>query len=305
MRKRIGKILLILFFTLLLMELILRCGLGFCDALLYQASDKYEYIAKSNQDRFRFGARIRYNSYSQRSEEPDTIKKRILGIGDSVIFGGTWMDQDSLATTLFTKETGVQMLNISAGSWGPDNCAAYLRDRGVFGAKAIILVCSSHDAYDCMSFTPVVGKYPTYPEQQYKFAICELLERYMWPYIKKIVIQAKLQLDPDAQTIAMHRRGVVKKTAFFNVGFDELLHIADSVKIPFAIYLHAEQGEIEAGRYNEMGQEIISWAKQKNVFLLQGIKTEQKEMYRDVIHFNTLGQRHLADCLEEMYCSFK
>ena len=54
-----------------------------------------------------------------------------------------------------------------------------------------------------------------------------------------------------------------------------------------------------------MGQEIISWAKQKNVFLLQGIKTEQKEMYRDVIHFNTLGQRHLADCLEEMYCSFK
>lgn len=27
-------------------------------------------------------------------------------------------DQDSLATSLFTAETGVQMLNISAGSWG-------------------------------------------------------------------------------------------------------------------------------------------------------------------------------------------
>lgn len=126
---------------LLLGEIGLRLY-GFAEAPLYKASDSYEYIAKPNQDIMRFGNHIHYNSYSQRSDEPDTTKVIILGLGDSVIFGGVQVDQDDIATSLFTKETGMQMLNISAGSWGPDNCAAYLRENGLFGAKAMFLVVS-------------------------------------------------------------------------------------------------------------------------------------------------------------------
>ena len=140
-----------------IVEAVLRLGFGFCDALLYQPSDKYEYIAQPNQERHRFGVRLRTNSYSQRSEEPDSTKTIVLGLGDSILFGGGWMDHDSLATTLFSDETGMQMLNISSGSWGPDNCVAYLKEKGTFGARAMVLVCSSHDAYDAMSFAPVVG----------------------------------------------------------------------------------------------------------------------------------------------------
>lgn len=152
-------------------ELILRYAFGFCDAVLYQPSPAYEYIAQPNQHRYRFFSHIDYNSYSQRSDEPDSTKTIVLGLGDSVIFGGTMLDQDSIATTLFSKETGMQMLNISSGSWGPDNCAAYLKEKGTFGAKAMVLVCSSHDAFDVMSHIPVVGIYPNYPDKQYKLAI--------------------------------------------------------------------------------------------------------------------------------------
>lgn len=63
-------------------------------------------------------------------------------------------DQDSLATSLFSAETGTQMLNMSAGSWGPDNWAAYLRHYGLFDAKGFFLVVGSHDAHDNMDFTP-------------------------------------------------------------------------------------------------------------------------------------------------------
>ena len=150
-----------------IIELILRVIFGFCDALLYQASERYEYIAQPNQDRYRFGVRLMTNSFCQRSEEPDSTKSIILGLGDSVIFGGGWMGHDSLATTLFSNETGGQMLNISCGSWGPDNCVAYLREKGTFGAKTMVLVCSSHDAYDRMTFIPVVGVWPNYPKKQY------------------------------------------------------------------------------------------------------------------------------------------
>ena len=200
MKLKIKHCLLGISLIVILLELILRYVFGFCDAVLYQSSPAYEYIAQPNQHRYRFFSHIDYNSYSQRSEEPDSTKTIVLGLGDSVIFGGTMLDQDSIATTLFSKETGMQMLNISSGSWGPDNCTAYLKEKGTFGAKAMVLVCSSHDAFDVMSHIPVVGIYPNYPDKQYKLAIWEVIDRYLMPRIK-VYFRGKQLLDPDAQVV--------------------------------------------------------------------------------------------------------
>jgi len=286
---------------IVILELYLRFKWGFCDALLYNHSDKYEYIAQPNQNRHRFGAHIHYNSYSQRSTEPDSTRKIILGLGDSVLFGGTWMDQDSLASTIFSKETGMQMLNISAGSWGPDNCAAYLKEKGTFNAKAMILVCSSHDAYDVMSHIPVVGVYPNYPNKQYNSAIIELIDRYLFPRIKYYTLRTKMKFDPDETIVSkIVNSSVKKKSTLFNPGFAQLKDIADSLHIPFIIYLHAETNEIAKGQYNEMGQEILKWADTNSVPLINGSQNgETTDMYKDVIHFNEKGQRHLADILIE------
>ena len=293
-------IIFVVFIVFVIVEVLLRFWFGFCDALLYQPSDKYEYIAQPDQDRKRFGVRLTTNSYSQRNEEPDSSKTVILGIGDSVLFGGGWMDQDSLATTLFSNETGMQMLNISCGSWGPDNCVAYLKEKGTFGAKAMVLVCSSHDAYDGMSFVPVVGVWPNYPDKQYKIAIWEAIDRYLIPYFK-VVTQTKQYADPDAEVEKRAEdRLVIQKSPYFVKGFDELEQMADSLDIPFYVYLHAEQGEMKKKHYNDMGQQILLWADSAGVALINGIvEGESEEMYHDAIHFNEKGQRHLADVLEK------
>ena len=302
--KKISLFIYIFLFIIFCMELILRFAFGFCDALLYRKSDKYEYIAQPNQDRHRFGAHIYYNSYSQRNDEPDLTKVRVLGLGDSVIFGGTWMDQDSLASTLFSEATGTQMLNISAGSWGPDNCAAYLKEKGTFGASAMILVCSSHDAFDVMTHVPVVGVVPTYPDRQYKLAWAELIDRYIVPRIRMVFGRTKVKLDPDEQVVKNieFKNTVRQKSALFDKGFDQLLEIAREKNIPMAIYLHAEQDEVKAGSYNEMGQMIIKWAEAHGVKLVEGLKAGEKEnMYHDKIHFNEAGQRFMATQLVKMY----
>lgn len=288
------------FVILFVTELSLRFCLGFCDALLYQSSDIYEYILQPNQDRKRWGVHLLVNSYSQRSEEPDSTKVRVLGLGDSVLFGGSWIDHDSLATTLFSKETGMQMLNISCGSWGPNNCAAYLKEYGDFGAKAMVLVCSSHDAVDKMTFVPVVGIWPGYPEKQYKLAISEAVKRYLIPNIKDF-LQARQYADPDAEVVNnAKKRQVINKSPHFVSGFDELKHIADSLKIPMYIYLHAEQRELEVGSFCETGRQIIHWADSANVVLIDGIKEgENMELYHDLVHFNNKGQRHLSNVLKK------
>lgn len=283
-------------------EIFLRYVFGFCDAVLYQSSPAYEYIAQPNQHRYRFFSHIDYNSYSQRSEEPDSTKTIVLGLGDSVILGGTMLDQDSVATTLFSKETGMQMLNISSGSWGPDNCAAYLKEKGTFGAKAMVLVCSSHDAFDVMSHIPVVGIYPNYPDKQYKLAIWEVIDRYLMPRIK-VYFRGKQLLDPDAQVVekVKSEEGVANKALNFDPGFDQLLQISDEKHIPFFIYLHPEVGEVMSRKYKEGGLMIMEWAKTHHIKLIDGLNEGVTvDMYRDVIHLNEKGQRNLANSLKKM-----
>ena len=301
--RKLSIVLVFVAVTLIILEVICRIVFGFGDAPLFQSDSDYEYIAQPNQDRFRFLCHYKTNSYSQRSEEPDTTRKRVLGLGDSVLYGGTWMDQDSLATTLFTNETGIQMLNISCGSWGPDNCAAYLRKHGTFGASAMVLVCSSHDAYDVMTFEPVVGIYSNYPNKQYVSGLWELIDRYLYPIVKIYVYNLTHQdsytpqyVDPDAQVTQKARnQQVIKKNREFNPGFNSLKHIADSCHIPLVVYLHAELCELVQGEYNDMGQNIINWCDTTGVRLVKGIENERNEMYHDVIHFNEKGQSHLAD----------
>lgn len=50
-----------------------------------------------------------------------------------------------------------------------------------------------------------------------------------------------------------------------------------------------------------MGVEIIEWARDNNVPLYGGITYGEKpNMYKDVIHLNENGQRHLADVMKLM-----
>ncbi len=297
-KKNMTILFLALLLVVLLGEFYLRYYQGFCDGLLYVKSDNYEYIAAPNQDGIRFGNHYHYNKYSQRNEEPDSTKNIILGLGDSVLYGGVQSDQDSLATTLFTKEEKeCQMLNISAGSWGPDNCAAYLKEKGFFNAKAMFLVVSSHDAYDNMDFMNVVGVSKSYPNKQYSFAWEELFVRYLIPRVMKY-FKNKIDENPDQQVL--NGIGIHKNGAIFNPGFDLLKSMSDSLSIPFFVYLHADKQENMNDEYNEQGQEIISWAGRNNVHLIKELEYNFNESdYRDGIHVSNSGQRKLADIMKD------
>ena len=205
-------------------EVALRTIWGFCDAPLSIESEKYEYVFAPNQDRFRFRKHVKYNSFSQRSEEPKKKKKKVLGCGDSVINGGSQTDQKDIATTLFEERTGVQMLNISAGNWGPDNCAAYLKEKGTFGADGIILVVSSHDAHDNMNWQTVVGQSVSFPDKQYKLAIWEIIDRYLLPRVVGL-FKSTSSVNPNDPDAAVNA-GIQKNGKEFNVGFAQLKKLA-------------------------------------------------------------------------------
>lgn len=287
-------------------EITLREVWGFAYAPLYQDSSEWEYMACPNQDGYRFGNHYHYNSYQQRSEEPDPSKKIVLGLGDSVLFGGVLTDQDSTSSYVFNRlRPDCQMLNISAGSWGPDNCAAYLKHYGTFDAKAMILLVSSHDAHDNMDFQPVVGKHDSYPNKQYWSAWAELICRYVWSRSVETWLASKENDDPDAAVVkSVDGTSIRKGGKVFNTGFDQLKEIADSCHIPLVVFLHPDKKEVEADEYNEQGKEIIEWCEANDVPLVLELKEGiKKEMYRDGIHTNERGQRFQAELMAK-YLSF-
>jgi hypothetical protein len=272
------------------LEIALRVKWGFGTMLLFNEDPAFEYIAQPNQHIVRLGNRMSYNDHSMRSDALSTNDSCVvIGFGDSVINGGTLTDQDSLATTLIENSIGnnTRILNVSAGSWGPDNCAAYLNKYGDFNATLFVLVVSSHDAHDNMEFDKVVGNHPSYPNKQYPLATLEILDRYILPRIAGYLGKA------NEDNLMINKDG-----GEFNIGFEFFKNYSRDHNIPLLIYLHAEQQEIAEGKYNEDGQEIIRFCESNNIPYILGLTAgETQDLYVDQIHFNNGGQKLLAKAL--------
>ena len=298
MRKSAKPILVglvVIFIVLVAEELALRQFWGLGDmTVLFRADPAFEYIAQPNQNKIRFGNKNIYNEYSMRSlplNETDNCV--VLGFGDSVINGGTLTDQDSLATTIvenrIAKEVGegFRFLNISAGSWGPDNCAAYLKKFGSFGAKMIVLFVSSHDAYDNMTFEKVVGVHPSYPDKAPALALIELVQRYLTP---KVLGAINIPISQQADALMINK--TVEK---FNPGFDFFVNYSRMHGIPLVVCLHAETSELQNKSFNEQGRKILSYCAENNIKVISGLDIgEEFSDFRDEIHINESGQKRWA-----------
>lgn len=278
-------------------EIYLRRVWGFCDTVLMQSDPDFEYIAQPNQKRSRFKKYIFYNEYSQRNNPVDSAAFIVLGLGDSVLNGGVLTDQDSIATSRLSRELSgfmqekVQVLNISAGSWGPDNCEAYLKRYGLFNGKLAFLVCSSHDAHDNITHQPVVDIQPGFPSRQYSSAWIELIDRYLVPRYILPYLRGNTSLDNSFSEIS-------KDGFVFNPGFEMLSTRFCRAGIPYFIWLHPEKTELKRGEYNEEGKEILAFCEQMSIPVIKGMDYMTPEDYRDNIHLNEQGQKVLAFHLE-------
>ncbi|WP_293713708.1 hypothetical protein [uncultured Parabacteroides sp.] len=301
MKKSIKKILLIAGGSILVLfvagEVYLRQVWGFCDSVLMQSDPDFEYIARSDQKRYRFKKHIIYNEYSQRSEPVDSSAFIVLGLGDSVLNGGALTDQDSTATTRLCNDlssvTGkkVQVLNISAGSWGPDNCEAYLKRYGMFNGKVAFLICSSHDAHDNINHQPVIDVIPGFSGRQYLLAWGELLHRYLIP---RYLLPYLKPHDSD-KVIPTE---ISKDGQVFNTGFEALASRFHGAGIPFFVWLHPEITELEQKKYNQEGESILDFCEKDSLLVIKGMEYMLPEDYRDNIHLNEKGQKKLARYLE-------
>lgn len=281
------KVLIIVSVLFILFELFARYYLGLGESFVYVEHSEYEYFPAPDQDVRRFGNTIRTNKHGMRSETPDSGKRKILKIGDSVINGGPHVSNDELASTLIEDTLNsdtdeFQVLNISAGSWGPDNAFAYISEHGHYDCEMMVLVFSSHDFHDNMHHRKVVGVHPAWPAHQPLCAISDLMDNYALPRIKSVLGENEYDYLHGFDDSAI------------NSGWKNLSNYASQHQIPMILYLHPEKQELQAGNFNAEGQQLITFLNENNIPFISGIEKGMKpEHYRDHIHLNRAGQKQL------------
>ncbi|MEL7503928.1 MAG: SGNH/GDSL hydrolase family protein [Cyanobacteria bacterium J06554_6] len=182
--------LIVLLGAIVLFEVGLRLFLGLGRPPLYQADAAMGYVLAPNQQLRRFGNRILINAYSMRNGPIESKRPagtlRILMLGDSIVNGNWWTDQAetlsaqleaSLRAQLDAAYPEVEVLNVSANSWGPRNQLAYLQRFGTFEAQIVVLVLNTDDLFSTAPTSLQVGRDPGYPDHNPSGAIAELIDR--------------------------------------------------------------------------------------------------------------------------------
>lgn len=201
---------------LLAAELVLRT-FGFGNAILYQFDEKAGYFPAPNQAEHRYGGFIQTNSHGMRAPEFELLKRpgtlRILMLGDSTLWGGSYIDQRELYARLLDDAldakpgaNDVEILNVAANAWGPFNELGYVEKYGTYDADVAVITLPIGDIY--RPFMHLYGL-PYFPiESPPRLALEEVLHHLNWrsramarkvPTAEEQAAQGKLGIEAYVQ----------------------------------------------------------------------------------------------------------
>ena len=293
----------ILIVGLIFLEVFLRLAFGFGDPLLYVSDRQIGYLLAPNQNVRRFGNRIQINEYSMRSgtiaaTRPDSTL-RVLMIGDSIVNGGWWTDQndtlsETLAAYLNAFKPSVEVLNASANSWSPRNELAYLQRFGLFQAQILVLVINTDDLFATAPTSLAVGHDRNYPDRKPPSALAEVISRYLLP------TPPMSDALKAVQTKGGDRVGIVLDA------IRQIDHLTRQNKARFLLVMTPLLRELEqAPRDYELvaRQRLSAFAQTESIQYIDfltvfnaEIKTP-KDVYHDHIHLNPIGNERVSELI--------
>jgi hypothetical protein len=306
--RNIWRVLILIVVGIAAGELWARFYLGLGEPPLSQTHPTIEYLFKPNQNVHRFGNSFRTNRYGMRSDDfppqkIDARELRVMVYGDSVVNGGNLTDQSRVATSILQRalahdlHRSVVVGNISAGSWGPPNEFAYLRQYGFLDADIVVLVLSSSDYDDAPTFEPLNPS--THPTEAPVSALWEGITRYLPRYLNGASVNES-GVVPDARHVANKRDIQVSLAAE-----REFLEMAKGEPVKVLVVQHWTASELRSRKPLQGHADIGRVAVQAAIPVyddadkLQAFLNAGRNPFRDDIHLNDDGQQALAELLLE------
>jgi len=291
-------------------ELALRL-LGFGNPALLQTDANAGYIFAPNQVVYRFGNRLEYNQFSQRSEQIDSAKPegtlRILMIGDSVLNGNNTTDQKETIPELFEArllgiKKQVEVLNASAGSWGIGNQLGYIRKFGTFESDAVILQIGTHDLLQPPSSSAGVGNDPLMPNRKPLLAIQEVFQRHVMPKFSSIFVSnspaAGVRVSESQRFMENMQR------------FEQIVALVRAKNIPlFVLYTCDRADLLPLPKQPKFKSEFVDRLKALKIPVIDTHaawsklpKTTVESYFRDGVHPTAPAYESIADLVFQQLC---
>lgn len=135
---------------------------GYGDPVLYVDDDVVGYMPAPSQDVRRGGNAVYINAFGMRA--PDYAREkpagvfRVLMLGDSTLYGGSYIDQEETYARLLERglkaqmpERAVEVLSMGVNGWGPHHELGYVRRFGNFGADLVVVCLPYGDVWRPLS----------------------------------------------------------------------------------------------------------------------------------------------------------
>jgi lysophospholipase L1-like esterase len=294
-----------------LAEMGLRLSMGLGNPVLSTRDAACAYMMAPNQDVTRFGVRNYINRYSMRSHDFSEAKPadtfRILCLGDSITYGTTHVDQAKIFTgrleqTLAEQHKHVEVLNASAGGWGPGNELGYLKSRGTFHADLVVF-CVNPTDLDGDTNPGLLGLEYGQPEHKPVLALQELWVRYAMPRLANLLEPAQAHAagpsitDNLATGVPVMLREMQQAKGFANRN-----------GAAFAvIYTSAKTGDagFDTAATHAAHDRLVAWTRENSVPIVDVSAAfaacNQNELYIDNLHIQEMGHEIIAEAFREQW----
>jgi hypothetical protein len=168
---------------------------GFGHPLLYVNDAQIGYYPAPNQEVRRYGGLVRTNQFGMRSPHVEREKPpgtfRVFMIGDSTLYGGSYIDQEELYSRFVERELKsrhrggrVEILAMGVNEWSPIHKLEYARKFGTFDADVAVICLPIGDIYRrCHGATCVATFTPRRPPM---CAYEEVAKHFLWRYFAGI-----------------------------------------------------------------------------------------------------------------------
>ena len=324
-KQRGGRLLVALVSTVVLLgvaEGILRMeGFG-PGAVVYEIDAFAGYYPAPNQNHMRYGGRVQTNRFGMRAPDFGEAKPqgtfRILMLGDSTLWGGSYVDQDELYARILERKLNelghgkVEVLNMGTNGWGPFHERGYVDRFGAFGAD-LVAIMMPHDDIDRERYTlmslPFFRK-----DKEPRLALEEVLMHLMWRFRRDRIgysepfleVQRELGTNEYGRLIHYLQTGepgitkVVREPLTPVGGAEVMLHVLPSEEVGFGgqpTPLEKSTVDDFRARFEPNGVTVTY-----PIGLFKD-KATRVEAYHDEAHLNPRGHALYADYLVESITS--
>ena len=283
-------------------EILLRI-LGFGAPILYRQDVRAGYYPGPNQSVYRGGGNISTNNYGMRAPEFEPEKEsgvmRIFMIGDSTLWGGSYLDQPEIyarricdSLTSQYGEEKVEVLNIGVNAWGPFNKLGYVQKFGTFDADVAVICLPIGDIYRDLAKLKGLPYFTV--EDPPRLALDEVLQHMIWRR------QASRKRPTPEQREEQSLEGIA---AYVNLarrlreaGCDVLVEILPGRVAGTTAKIPAEEQQDVERLTKALVEADFQVGYPAGLFKGMG---DLDDLYHDVCHLNGLGNQLYAEYLEQ------